>query len=446
MSGGNTYAGGLGIRSADPGQIGGLEMGGQAILPGPESRAPLSLGMVFLVLFTMITVGRIADPFPFLWPLRLGLVTGGIALLFWMFSPSSLREKIPTEIPQVKYVLMLLGLAVVLIPLSVWPGNSFWFVTEGHIKSVLLFLLVIYWCRSYQDIRRLIWACCLGVIGLMVSGLFITHALRSDGRFSAGSTNYDPNDLALVLATLLPMMLFLLTSKRPLVKLAVGGMVALSIHGIILTQSRGGFVALVAVGSLIIFRSKLNRSIKFFGVAISVLVFVILAGSAFWDRIETIWNPQTEYDLTLGDRTQIWGNALNLMVEYPWGTGPGSFRIAEGLSHGGKGVWNAPHNTYLQVGVELGIAGLGVFLVLLVRTLNDLRRLQGNFNGTRAYRGVSELASTLEISLWGFIVGAFFLSQAYSMLLYFLLGLSLAFLRLAWSPLRTAKPELKELG
>jgi hypothetical protein len=43
---------------------------------------------------------------------------------------------------------------------------------------------------------------------------------------------------------------------------------------------------------------------------------------------------------------------------------------------------------------------------------------------------IFQLAQTLEIALWGFIVGGFFLSQAYGGILYVILALSLVCIRL----------------
>ena len=144
------------------------------------------------------------------------------------------------------------------------------------------------------------------------------------------------------------------------------------------------------------------------------------------------------------------------MATHPWGLGIGGFRIAEGLSHGGTGKWSAPHNSFIKVAAELGVAGLVVFILLIGRTIKELRQVQtvgrgshpeaveprlldrpppkwsgGKLCTARSVQGLASLSSALEISLWGFIVGGFFLTQAYSMFLYTLLALSLACIRLA---------------
>jgi O-antigen ligase len=400
---------------------------------GLEDRTPFRWGMWFLLLFTLVVVGRIQEVFPDLAPLRVGLITGGLTALAWVLAPGSFQDKLPAQLQPVRYVLILLALAVLTIPIGVWPGTSFEFLTESYWKTVLLFLLVLFWCRSVQDMRRLIWVCCLGAIALVVNGLLTGEV--DDGRFNANSNMYDANDLALLLVMLLPFLLYLFSTSSGLIQIAVSGITIVSLYGIVLTQSRGGFLALVVVSMLILGRSALSRASKVTVVGVALLVFGGLAGSEYWDRIETIWAPRTEYDRTAGSRTQIWQTGLTIMATRPWGVGINGFGIAEGLSHGGTGVWLAPHNSFLQIGVELGVGGLIVFLLLIVRTLGGLRHIQAKAKEmpVLAPTPLAALAAALEISLLGFVVGGFFLSQAYSALLYVVLALSAACTRITRS-------------
>src|SRR5206468_739737 len=129
------------------------------------------------------------------------------------------------------------------------------------------------------------------------------------------------------------------------------------------------------------------------------------------------------------------------------------------LSHGGTGKWNASHNSFLEIAVELGIIGLVIFIRLLRGTMKTLHQIKmsihpraptvfvRNVASRRPMNGPQEfderghlfhIAEAVEITLWGFIVGGFFLSQAYSAMLYIMLALSLVLARLA--QLRTVAP------
>ncbi|MBA2253386.1 MAG: O-antigen ligase family protein [Nitrospirales bacterium] len=203
----------------------------------------------------------------------------------------------------------------------------------------------------------------------------------------------------------------------------------------------------------------MSRSAKLSIVALGIVVFGVLAGTAWKDRIRTMWDPQTEYDQTAGGRTEVWKASLLLLATHPWGVGIDNFVTAEGLSHGGTGKWSASHNSFLEIAVELGVVGLVVFIRLLRGTMKTLHQIKMSIHprtptvfvrtaaSRRPMKGPQELderghlfqlAEAVEITLWGFIVGGFFLSQAYSAMLYIMLALSLVLARLA--QLRTVAP------
>jgi hypothetical protein len=257
----------------------------------------------------------------------------------------------------------------------------------------------------------------------------------------------------------LPLIVYLYSTSSRRLRIVLGGMVLLCLYGVVLTQSRGGFLALVVAGSLILSRSSLSRSAKMSIVALGIVVFGVLAGTAWKDRIRTMWDPQSEYDQTAGGRTEVWKASLILLATHPWGVGIDNFVTAEGLSHGGTGKWSASHNSFLQIAVELGLVGLVVFFRLLRGAMKTLHQIKMSIQpraptpflrtvaSKRPTKGTQELderghlfqlAEAVEITLWGFIVGGFFLSQAYSAMFYIMLALSLVLARLA--QLRTVVP------
>jgi O-antigen ligase len=121
-------------------------------------------------------------------------------------------------------------------------------------------------------------------------------------------------------------------------------------------------------------------------------------------------------------RLQIWSRGIGYMLDNPvLGVGPGNFQTAEGTlsplaqrQQFGIGVrWNAPHNSFVQVGAELGIPGVLLYVAVIGSAF-------------RALRGSAALTPALTASLLGFVVGSFFLSLAYSEMLYTLVALSVA--------------------
>jgi O-antigen ligase len=422
-----------------------------------KSKALLPLGMVLFLLYAWVCVGRPQEIVPALIVLRLGLLTGGLALLAWLRAPGWLSDKVPVDVPIVRDVLILVGVAMITVPISLWPAHSLLFLFNVFLKTVLLFLLVIYWCRSVQDVRRLLWVYCIASVAVVIPGVFSGHAGQE--RYALESLSYDPNDIALLQVMALPLIVYLYSTSGRRLKPLLVGMALLCLYGVILTQSRGGFLALVVAGTLILSRSSMSRSTKVSIVAIGIVVFGVLAGTAWKDRIRTIWDPQSEYDQTAGGRTDIWKSSIVLLATRPWGVGIDNFITAEGLSHGGVGKWSASHNSFLEVAVELGLVGLVIFIRLLREAMKTLHQIKLSIHPrapTVFLRSVEsrrpmkrpqelderghlfQLADAVHITLWGFIVGGFFLSQAYSAMLYIMLALSLVLARLA--QLRTVAP------
>ena len=133
---------------------------------------------------------------------------------------------------------------------------------------------------------------------------------------------------------------------------------------------------------------------------------------------------------------KIWGRGIVYMVEHPiFGVGANNFPVAEGTisplarrQEYGLGVkWGAAHSTFVQIGAELGFPGLLMVIAVLGSSYLALRRVtkMGNVAGRQRPPPV-RLAQALTASLVGFTVGAFFLSLAYSEMLYALVGLTIA--------------------
>ena len=93
----------------------------------------------------------------------------------------------------------------------------------------------------------------------------------------------------------------------------------------------------------------------------------------------------------------------------------------------GKGFrWSTAHNSFIQIGAELGVMGL----VLLVLLFGDAFRLLARIRRRTSGEG-AVLAQVFTACCLGFVVTALFLSQAYSAYLYSLLGMTLALSRIS---------------
>jgi O-antigen ligase len=116
------------------------------------------------------------------------------------------------------------------------------------------------------------------------------------------------------------------------------------------------------------------------------------------------------------------------------GVGAFAFPSAEGAlapqaARGEFGIgfkWSEAHNSFIEIGAELGVMGLVLFVALLVSGVRTLSRIGGGPPGPAAF-----LAQILTASLVTYVVSGFFLSAAYWTYLYVLLGMVLGLAKVA---------------
>jgi len=388
------------------------------------------LTIAFLMAYLVITGGRLHELFPILLrsPIPLGDLTGGgIIICFFIESRSRGLGRI-VLLKEEKYVIGLLMLGIITIPTSVWPGHSLDFLIGSYLKTLVLFVFMTRVLRRVKDLRKMIWAFMVSIflIGLMSINAEITH-------YHAVTGMYDPNDIALVMVCALPFTIYFFKEVHGLGRIFLAVCFFLVLMTIIMSVSRGGFIGLIAVGVYLFMRSP--RKAKGYSLAVIVLVillFIQFAPDTYWDRISTIWNPQTECDETGAGRTEIWKKGLKIFLTHPiLGVGIDNFTTAYGISLGTPGKWSAVHNSFLQIVVELGIVGIILFIFLTLGTVLKMRKLQKLWKNEKKLKDFIWLSHAIEVGMVGYIVCGFFLSQAYFDYLYLILGLSVAMQRIA---------------
>lgn len=148
---------------------------------------------------------------------------------------------------------------------------------------------------------------------------------------------------------------------------------SLLLTGIITTGSRAGLIALLIAGTFVILCRYRWRGTLFVLVGLMVLITI---PNPMRDRIaaEHAANPVAYA------RWQIWKQAVVAVGDYPLGYGLGlyqylypryAFPVEGEILRFGR-VAQTAHNEYLQIGIELGIIGLAIFLWGVVRLLMDI--------------------------------------------------------------------------
>ncbi len=407
-----------------------IELDGDIEQQPPVAAKPRpSLPVIGAALMTLFFVVQILELFPALGKLQLAKLTVLAVIIMFLAS----RERIASRIrlrsaPLFKYILGILALGAITIPLAAWPAQSFQFVTDYYVKNVIFTYLLIQIARSNRDSRiiagALVSGCALLVLA-MLAGFGESFIEEQEVRLAVGKA-YDPNDLALLFVVSIPFAFFMLKSSRPLVRVLLISAIGLMLIGMGKGGSRGGFLGLIVVGTLILMRgSKQARKYTLLTLAVGVMLFAFAAPPEYWSRISTIYDYQDDYNLhEKTGRVMIWQTGLKMWAAHPIaGVGIGCFNAA--YDRYSKSEINiSPHNIFVQITAELGTIGLALFTAILIISIRKMRLIRRRAREGLAPEEMWWLASAIEVSFIGFVVSGFFLSQAYSSIFCFLTGMA----------------------
>lgn len=323
--------------------------------------------------------------------------------------------------PIAKIVLIMwLWFALTHIPHG-WLGGIPYTLQKFSPPAVLFYLLVLT-VNNLARLRLLIWVLILVTTFLAVDAIiqFYTGvslvggvALQrhvGEGEFVSQAKGIgifaDPNDLAL---HVVPMLAFLLP---PFYKRSIGKHVFFAVllliplvTGVVYTRSRGGIMAMAFV-AWIYLRHRVG--IAFSMVGLVLLLGLLAAIPRFGDTSASAGSAQSRLD--------HWAYGLELFRANPiWGAGWDMFR-ADGYRH-------TAHNSFILVLAETGLVGAMMWVAMFYLAGKHIFRMQ---RITRGPPWVEPMSKALEAALGGWMVGAFFLSQSYSFLLYILMGMIVA--------------------
>lgn len=272
---------------------------------------------------------------------------------------------------------------------------------------------------------------------------YVVHGYNYEGRALWEREFGNPNQLAAL--TLLQLSLAigaLVTERVKLIRMgALASLVVLPIV-ILMTQSRGVFVALVAFTGIVLARHP-KRGKLLLALSVVAVIAVFAAPQGVWKRVGGLTKIRgtenlRDADSSAEERWLIWQVSFRVAADFPIaGTGIGSSGRYLQMYEPRLGGQKDNHSTYVNVLVETGIIGLGIFAGLmgavLLRTRKVLRLLATRPSPQAqqllfAYAG---LAGFLIAAIWGTFT-----------------GLQLFYLQLAivWSMTTLTLSELRQSG
>jgi O-antigen ligase len=290
---------------------------------------------------------------------------------------------------------------------------------------------------NFATFRKVAWGWVL-IMGYVA--LFgVTH-----GGVGPGAMLGDQNDLALGCATALPFAFYGFERSTGRRRWLCGLIGVLMVGAIVISFSRGGFVALVAVAVYCWFASRQKlRGLVVLAAAALVLTAVAAdrgrTGESYRERIESMLRTD---EGTAEGRRFLWATARNMWEAHPvFGVGGGNFTFLVGqyqptdfdereyLERNWSGT--VTHSMYFQVLAEQGTVGILLLLFIVVAhflTLRRVRRLARSAGGLPDdVRHDAELyAGALGGAIVGYCVAGAFLSVAYYPYLWYFSAMSVA--------------------
>ncbi len=310
------------------------------------------------------------------------------------------------------------------------PANSFTSLLR-YSKGFLLAIFIAGIIKDSDQIRTVTLYCVaatfLGACLALYQHLTGTYTIDVGLVQRAGGLSSDPNDAALLMLTGLPIALYWFAhSDKRYVKVMFAGVFVLIVAGITLTQSRGGAVTLALILILLFLR---RPSIKVFSVGIVLVsVGLLFASAEYWERLESLGTIGKDSESgSFNIRYRFIEAGINSFLQNPvLGVGMGNFGRVLQLSGSGftENISEVAHNMYLEFFVENGaIAGL-LFLTLLAAAVLQSIRYD---TYDRLERSAYGLGFCVSMSLMTVMIAGLFLSQGKSSVLWFFVGIGLAF-------------------
>ncbi|HAL39716.1 MAG TPA: putative O-glycosylation ligase, exosortase A system-associated [Polaromonas sp.] len=337
-------------------------------------------------------------------------VVAGVTLLSLFFTRDKLS--MPWD-PPVKVLFAFVIWMCVTTAFAFYPLLS-WVQLNKVLKIQLMTAIALAALRERKHIELFVWVNALSIGFYGFKGGIFTIATGGastvwgpPGGFIEGN-----NEIALALVVTIPLMNYLrIVATRRLIRLGLLALMVLSAVAAIGTQSRGAFLAMLAMGLVLWARSnrKLATGVIVAIVAVSIIAF--MPGS--WEqRMSTI---QTyEQDSSAMGRINAWGMAFNLANSRFSGGGFESYtpeifaKYAPNPSN-----LHVAHSIYFSVLGEHGYVGLLLFLLVWWLAFRTAGRIRKDALVREDTKWVYYLAGMCQVSLVGYAIGGAFLSLAY---------------------------------
>ena len=281
-----------------------------------------------------------------------------------------------------KALIILIMYILVTIPLVQWPGSVVRYGIPNFIKGAVFFFFTVYLVNSEERLKVLIGTFLVfqsfrilePVYLHITEGYWGSEAFMSNLEFldrlsGAPLDIVNPNGLAFIIVSVIPFFYYLaaFSWKNKTIFLLT---MPMFLYALILTGSRSGVIALMAVYAGIVLKSRKKTLLTVIGIVCAVMIFVRLPYETKM-RYLSIIDPTTEHSDTVKGRVEGMKKSFGVALNRPV--------FGHGIGTNGEATWNIKqwttisHILYGEVAIELGYVGLVIFLFFMKSIIIDSR-------------------------------------------------------------------------
>ncbi len=306
---------------------------------------------------------------------------------------------------------------------SYLPGKTF-DSAERMLRIFAFYFAVKNLLTSYWVIRGAMWAITLS--GAVASAIGINEYIRQNAVLNfdvrARGVLMDPNDYAALALFVIWIAVYLFQITRNwLLKAVIAGSILIAAAGLLLSASRGGFLAAGITLFIFIWRHP-RRQLMLVTLAAAMVIALPFIPPSVLSRVTTIFgNSDDDHYAAVAETSTdrrlayvVFG--AETLTENPiLGSGYGTFSQLFPNSEyaqydnpiNDRERYRIAHNAYLEVGFGTGIVGLGLFLGILLIAQRDFNRvLRWTPRGSLMWAA----AGGFQLGLLGVMIAMFFLS------------------------------------
>lgn len=415
---------------------------------GPK--LPFFLFLSYMISFYL----HFGERFPTIAVIRPDLV---LAILVLMALVPYLSKRIAIlKTPTAVALTFLVAVSVLSLPFVEWPGSVLRHNLAPFLKAVLFFYFTVFivdtpgrlkWfvfvfvsCQLFRVFEPLYLNLTEGYLG------GVTHLGGGEfaGRLNGAPADViNPNELGFVVATTTVLCHFLMwRSERLLLKLLYAAFLPALLYTLILTMSRGAFLALLVGGWLVFLQSDRKFLLVIVAIGIGIGGWSVMS-DVQKDRYLSLVSEKSQQRATAEGRMGGMISEIKLGLNRPiFGHGLGTTPEAKANI---RGKSEASHNLYAELLIELGVVGLAAFMVFMIRIRRRIIQLvkSPSIRDARSEQRAFyfRLAQGLLTVFWVYAVYSlnyFGLSQSYW---YVLGGLALASASILNEPQATTKSD-----